>query len=174
MSYSVSLEEGTPQPYKMKVMAELLVQAHIIGLDVEEFVSFFSVQIQAMLASPPNFNMFGEKARVWVMRGFYPGTHIFFKLTLIANSNANNGGYYAKVSPMRIMRKIKRSEFEDHMTFDGTELNKSITDRMENSFFGANHQLDKILQKKLKMPRCMSPRGLKVFRYEKKKNEKRR
>ncbi|CAM6003942.1 unnamed protein product [Sphagnum balticum] len=158
MSYSASLEEVTPQPYKMKVMSELLTQAHIAGIDLEEFVGFFATQIQAMLASPPNYNKFGQKARVWIMRGFYPNTHVFFKIILMENnaqtsSYAAPGGYYAKVSPMRVMYSNRKGYTnEDFVTLDGSKLNEDLTNRMENSIFGAKHDLKPILEKKVRMP----------------------
>jgi hypothetical protein len=172
MSYLASLEDGTPQQYKLKVMSELLVQAHIVGVELEEFIGFFASQIQAMLACPPNLNMFGQKARVWIMRGFYPGTHIFFKLVLMDHSS---GSLYAKVSPLRVTFKARTgaaTKYDAHMIFDSVKLNDDLTNRMENTFFGANHQLTPILTTKLKMPRCMSPKGLKILKYKKPRKKK--
>src|ERR1700686_1970990 len=120
MSYSVSLEEGTPQQYEMKVMSELLAQAHILGLDVEEFVGFFASQVQAMLASPPNYNKLGVKAKVWILRGFYPETSIFFKLILVTKEQ---NGYYAKVTPLRILFRAKGGRsWDDYECFEGRDL----------------------------------------------------
>jgi len=164
------LEEDTPQQYKLKVMSELLVQAHILGIDLEEFVGFFAAQIQAMLSCPPNYNFFGQKERVWIMRGFYPETQIFFKIILMGNKSESitMSGYYAKVSPMRVTFTSKSGgKYDDHVIFEGRKLNEDITNRMENAFFGADHKLDPIIQKKVRMPRCMSPRGMKIFRYKK-------
>ena len=181
MSYSASLEEGTPQQYTIKVMSELLTQAHIAGIDLEEFVGFFATQVQAMLASSPNYNKFGEKARVWVMRGFYPESAVFFKLVLIdcnasakGDSRFGNTGYYAKASGMRVMGYSRKgNSYEDFVCLDGAKLNDDLTDRMENSILGANHELKPLLEKKVRMPRCMSPRGLQIFRFKKPKKEKR-
>jgi hypothetical protein len=174
MSYSVSLEENSPQQYKLKIMSELLVQAHILGLDLEEFVGFFATQVQAMLASPPNYCKFGKKARVWIMRGFYPGTTLFFKLTLVTCSDNTWGthSYYAKASPIRVLYYGKHGSYDDHITLDSNLLNESITNRMENAFFNAEHELKPILEKKLKMPRCMSPKGMQIFNYKKPKTKK--
>ena len=163
----------TPRKYQLKVMSELLVQAHIIGVELDEFVGFFASQVQAMLVCPPNLNLFGQKARVWILRGFYPGTHIFFKLVLMDRED----GLYAKASPLRVHFQGTRgtTKYDAHMKFNGTKLNEDLTNRMENAFFGANHKLDPILYNKIRMPRCMSPKGLKIFRYKKprkKKNDK--
>jgi len=183
MSYLASHEEGTPQQYHLKIMSELLTQAHIAGIDLEEFVGFFASQIQAMLASPPNYNKFGQKARVWIMRGFYPETPVFFKLVLIdTNATVKNDsrfgtgpGYFAKVSPMRVMYYGRKGNaYDDHVTLDGAKLNDDLTNRMENSIFGAGHELKPILEKKVRMPRCMSPKGLRIFKYKKPKKSRKK
>ena len=177
MSYLASHEEGSPQQYKLKVMSELLTQAHIAGLDLEEFVGFFATQIQAMLASPPNYMKFGEKKRVWVMRGFYPDSGVFFKLTLTPSTSDEGSthrfSYFAKASSLRVMRTSKKGyQSEACLYIDGSDLNDNIVDRMENSFFGANHEIKPIVVDKPKMPRCMSPKGMKLFTYKKPKKAK--
>lgn len=166
------MSDETPQQYRLKIMSELLVQAHIAGVELEEFVGFFASQIQAMLACPPNLNMFGNKARVWVMRGFYNNTQVFFKLVLM---HKEDGSYYAKASPLRIFFRGPKggtTRYDDHVTFDSGKLDNDLTNRMENTFLGADHKLTPILARKLKMPRCMSPKGVKIFRYKKPKKRK--
>ena len=167
MSYSASLEDNDHQPFVLKVMSELLTQAHIAGIDLEEFIEFFATQIQTMLSHSPNYNYMGEKKRVWIMRGFYPDTPIFFKLTLILSTN-DKENYYAKVSPLRVNFYGKGgTAYDSWVKFDGKTLNEDITDKMENVFFGAEHDLKPILRDKVRMPRCMSPKGMKIFRYKK-------
>lgn len=168
MAYLESLEESTPQQYRIKIMTELLMQANISGLDLNEFVGFFGAQVQAMLASPPNYNKYGQKARVWYMRGFYPGSSIFFKLVLCTRDSSYGGAsYYAKVSPLRIEKRVTKNRIvEDNYQFDGSEISEDVTNRMENTFFGADHELKPLVPNKIKMPRCMSPKGMKIFRYE--------
>ena len=171
-----SLEEATRQQYHLKVMGELLTQAHIIGVELEEFVCFFATQVQAMLACPPNLQV-GD-GRVWVMRGFYPGTPVFFKLTVVSTiTDDSRMSYHAKASPLRVMwhhPKYKSRKYDEHVYLMSEKLNENITLRMENTFFGANHKIEPLLEKKPKMPRCMSPKGLKLFRYEKPKKRKAR
>src|ERR1017187_4266587 len=97
----------TPQKYYFKVMSELLVHAHMLNVNLEEFAGFLGSQVQAMLACPPNYNKFGKKARAWIMRGFYPGTTLFFKLA-IATADEPSGGYYVKASPLRVHHSGKK------------------------------------------------------------------
>lgn len=175
MNYSASLEENTPAPYQLKVMSELLTQAHILGLDLEELIEFLASQVQAMLSCPPNYNFMNEKKRVWILRGFYPRSTLFFKLTLCRlGEDTNTGGYFAKASPMRVVFTNKRtkSRCDDHVVFDGNKLNNALTDRMENTFFGAQHEVESLLNKGVRMPRCMSPKGMKLLKYSKSRKKK--
>jgi hypothetical protein len=180
MSYSTSLE-GEPQQYSMRVMSDLLTQAHIAGLNLDEFVGFFASQVQAMLACPPNYNKFGVKARVWIMRGFYPGSHVFFKIMVADTQDgagrmtANNGRpqYYVKVTLPRTTTTGRRGQtVEASQYFDGHKLNEDLTDRMENSLLGASNEIRPIVTAKIRMPRCMSPRGLRIYRFEKPKRNR--
>jgi hypothetical protein len=152
----------------MKVMSELLTQAHVIGIDIEELIAFFATQIQAMLSAPPNYNMWGQKERVWIMRGFYPDTSLFFKIVLLPTNSESRPPYYAKVSPLRVTGR----RGESFTTFRSSDLNENITNKMENTFFSANHEIKPLLNNKLKMPRCMSPKGVHVFRYKKPRKRK--
>jgi hypothetical protein len=177
MSSLASLEDNTPAPYQLKVMSELLTQAHILGLDLEEMIEFLASQVQAMLSCPPNYNFMNEKKRVWILRGFYPGSPLFFKLTVCSLADMGGpGGYFAKASPMRVVYTNKRTKTrsDDHVSFNGNTLNSALTDRMENTFFGAQHEVKSLLSKGVKMPRCMSPKGMKLLRcnIKKRKNAK--
>jgi hypothetical protein len=168
-----SPEEADAQPYRLKIMSELLIQATVLGIDLEEFAGFFAAQIQAMLACPPNYNYTGKKLRIWLMRGFYPGSPIFFKLS-ICKLNESMGAwsesYYAKASPLLVKPSKSRKA---HIFLEGKELNNNIINRMENRFFGADHKLEPMLPK-IKMPRCMSPKGIKIFNYEKPKKPRKK
>lgn len=169
MSYSASPDQ-TPSQYRLKVMMELLTQAYVLGLDVEELIEFLASQVQAMLLCPPNYNFRNVKKRIWILRGFYPKSTLFFKLTISSlDDYVGNTGYFAKASAMRILgyKKKNKSPFDDHQTFDGNALNEALTNRMENTFFGANHEAKELLYSKLRMPRCMSPKGMKLLTYQK-------
>jgi hypothetical protein len=126
-----------------------------------------------MLSCPPNFNMFGQRARVWIMRGFYPNSTLFFKIVLMENSENrrySDGGYYAKVSPLRTHFIGKgHSKYDDHTIFDGRELNEYLTNKMENALLGAKHELKPVMTRKFRMPRCQSPKGMKIFKLKRRR-----
>jgi hypothetical protein len=169
--YSAQHEDGgTPQSFKLKVMSELLTQAHILGLKAEVIVEFLAAQTQAMMGHSPNYCYHGKRARVWIMRGFYPGTSLFFKLILIGDSETGNRTYYAKASPLRV--HFKKGQYDAHVLFNGGDLNEHFTNTMENTFFGANHDVKALIEGGIRMPRCMSPKGMKIFRYRKPRKKK--
>jgi hypothetical protein len=151
-------------------MAELLVQAKILGIDPEDVIEFVATQVQTALAYPPNYNFMGDNKRIWVIRGFYPGTPLFFKLSVVhyRGEGDDKKVYAARASGLRVRLMTKNKEFFDHgIDFSGDDLTEALTNRMENSFFNANHDVKALLEKKIRMPRCVSPKGMKLFRFEK-------
>jgi hypothetical protein len=158
----------TPQRYNFKIINELLVQAKALNIDLEGFIGFLGAQVQAMLGCPPNYSKFGKKERAWIMRGFYPGTPLFFKLTIGTDTNSPSGGnqYNVKAVPLRVNKTVKGHQSEAYIWLDSAKINEDITNRMENEFFGANHELESLLDIHIKLPRCMSPRGCQMFRYD--------
>lgn len=121
-----------------------------------------------MLAAPPNYKMWGKTAPVWIMRGFYPGTSVFFKLVVY---RSDQSGTWVKASIPMV--KTGRSRYPSTISFDGRELNSTLTKKMENSLLEADHKIEPLVSVTMKMPRCMSPKGVKIFGYEKPKENKR-
>jgi hypothetical protein len=145
--------------YTLKVCSTLLSMAYIHEIDPDDLVEFFSTQVQAMLTVPSNYKQFGHAPPVWVMRGFYPGTRLFFKLVIARNEK----GTWAKASipMMHVGSKRKADRF---IKLTGKELNQSMVKKMENSLLGADHQIVPLIPDKVRrMPRCMSPKGVKIF-----------
>jgi len=166
MSSLVQVEQQ--QKYEFKIMNELLVQAKAMEIDLEKLVGFLGAQVQAMLNCSPNYSMFGKKARAWIMRGFYPGTSLFFKLTIGTMGDSDSTDYYVKASGLKVTLTARNGRTHDSFVMiDSVKLNDSIVNSMENEFFGANHELQSLLQKSVKLPRCMSPRGCQIFSLDK-------
>lgn len=158
-----------PTPYDMKVTGEIFAHAKILGIDAEKMVEFFATQVEAMLMCPPNFKFGGN--RCWILRGYYPGSSMFFKQILInpTSDRMGEGGYYfSKVSSLSVGF---RRHTPAHQTFKGNELRKLMSDRMENILLGASHKIEPLIKVKTKMPRCLAPKGMKLFRYKKPKRK---
>jgi len=161
--------EQIQQQYFMKVSNELLTQAHILDINTEELLEFFAVQVQAMLACPPNFKYAGQLKQVWILRGFYSTSSLFFKLIVMRTEGTalDTCGYpyYAKATPLRINQGWAKKE--KNTTINSGDLNDNITNRMENSFFNTNHKIKKLIPTKIRMPRCISPKGMKLLKFQK-------
>jgi hypothetical protein len=115
-----------------------------------------------MLAAPSNYCVYGQKAPVRVMRGFYPETRLFFKLTVVQN----NKGTWAKATvPIPRVKKAKLTY--GMLTFDGIELSQRLTSKLENALLEAGHVMEPLVPMPARMPRCMSPKGIKVFNMKK-------
>jgi len=112
-----------------------------------------------MLTVPPNYKMYGNTPPVWVMRGFYPGTCLFFKLTVAKNEMGTWVKATIPVAQMGSRRKVNKV-----LTWTGQQLNNSLTSKMENSLLEANNEIKPLVTNALRrMPRCMSPKGIRVF-----------
>ena len=170
MSYSASLE-GNQRNFRLRVISELLTQGKLLGIEAEALIEFFTVQAQNMMNYKNNFNINGD--RIWVMRGFYPGTPLFFKLSviehLLPDQAHGSDTVSAKASPLRVHNGGRHSKWDKVVTFDANEITDNITNKMENAFFNANHVVKPILRDKITMPRCMAPKGMKLLRYKKAK-----
>lgn len=152
-------------------MVELLTEGVVLGLKPDDMIEFFATQVEAMLVCPPNYRMYNETARVWILRGFYPKTSLFFKLVLVDSTKDGASGYetkyFAKATSLRVnWRSPKGRSYEDHVTVNGADVAESITNKMENEFFGAKHEIKQLFTKNIKMPKCMSPKGMRLFRYD--------
>lgn len=167
-----------PQRYDLKITSEIFVQARILGIDHEEMVEFFATQIECMFRCKPNYNYFGQKAKVWILRGFYPGSSLFFKLILLAQRNQDlngndmhDGGYFAKVTTLTINNTKKKRAFQ---IFSGHSLREQMTDKMENALMGAKHEFKPLMTDKYRLPRCISPSGMPIYRFKKPSKRKRK
>jgi hypothetical protein len=150
-------------PYTLKVCSTLLMMAYVHNVDPDDLIEFFATQIQTMLTAPPNYKSFGKTLPVWIMRGFYPGTHLFFKLTVVRNDDGMLEGTWAKASlPMVQIGSKRRSD--KFIRLSGKDLNQAISRKMENSLLGADHEVKSFVTDAVRrMPRCMSPKGVKIF-----------
>lgn len=161
MSSLVPLEDAEIQPYTLKVTNALLQMGLVHGVQPESMVEFLAAQVQNMLACPPNCKQFGPESRVWILRGFYPGTPLFFKLTV--SSKVRHGRYFAKAQIPIVKNHFRR---ELVSTFDGRLLNEHMTNAMENAVFGAKHKITPLFEGKMRRPKCMSPKGMPLLRYK--------
>jgi hypothetical protein len=155
--------------YTLKVNPTLLTMGIVHGLKPDDMVEFFATQVPALLAAPANYNKFGELAPVRIMRGFYPGTPIFFKLVVAKNDL----GVFAKASvPMTVLRKVYL--VSGYLSFRGDDVSKQLTKKLENAFLDVNHTIEPLVTVPLKMPRCMSPKGVRLFTYKKPRKKRRK
>lgn len=171
MSMSILCEERHNQLFKLKVMTELLTQAHINSVDPEALVTFLGSQVQCMLSCPPNYNKYGKKERVWVMRGFYPDTPVFFKLVVV---EAGDSSYYAKASSLRVATTLTKGGGvkEDHMMVNSDQINENAVASMENALLSADNKVHPLVTRQVKVPRCMSPKGMPIYSFRNKKTSK--
>lgn len=175
------VSSGSPNQYRLKVSPTLLSQLMIMGVDGNELVEFIHSQIQTLISCPPNFRVAYSKSidptlRIWILRGYYPETPIFFKLSLVKATDGGPYSYYAKAS--HLMVNMRRKWGEKNSTqygefhFNSSDIDKKIVESMENSLLGADHEPKKHMTGGPRAPKCMSPKGMKLFRYKKPSNRR--
>lgn len=137
-------------------------------------LNFFATQIEAMLAVEPNMgagkkrSKYGRNAiSAWVMRGYYPNTPVFFKITIIKTKDYEGLGwprasdYYAKITIPPISQTSGR-----YFMVDGREFAKyRLQSALEGEVFGTTECMSPYLQYTIKM----SPKGVALNRLKKRK-----
>jgi (2Fe-2S) ferredoxin len=153
----------------------------------EDIAAFFAGQLEGIIRCPYNVTSFQRlynnvggvvtqinNGRVtvpaWVLRGFYPGTNLFFRMTVVDCENSNLLGshparYYSNVT----IPRIKGRRIVDSHHINGQLVRDNDHKAMENAMLGATHELTKVLDgPKLKMPKCMSPKGMPLLNKRRK------
>ena len=155
---------GKPTPlYYLRVMQALLQQGKAIGIEPDEMVEFLGTQVQRMIQCPPNCTRY--KSNIWIVRGFYPKTSLFFKLTVSEKSNTGSwwgldSKYYAKAQ-LLVCRNGPR---EIGVMFSSDTVNEVITGKMENIMLDGTNDKLSFFEKRMTMPKCMSPKGMQLFK----------
>lgn len=96
------------------------------------------------------------KNKVYVLRGYYPETHIPFKMTLVKFD-----GYALAHGKVKIGLK------EHHTKFDETEISEYNENVSEAILLEKEVEQDKKLQYEYRKFKCMRPKGMKLY-HEKK------
>jgi hypothetical protein len=158
--------------YSLKVEKDVLSALAVADVDVDEALDFFASQIESMLRVPPNYQLYGHKLPIWIMRGFFPGTSVFFKMSMVRHDtpiNYTDAPRYVKVSiPITKSRKMKPS----FVMVDSETLRERLELIVENKFFNAHHELNPIIKEKIRKPKCMSPKGCTLHKFKKKRVKK--
>ena len=167
MAHSESLKDL----YRLKISPTLIAQLAVADVDHMSLLEFTAGQIQQMLASKPNCRIHGKDKPIWILRGYYPGTSVFFKLTLVKVDNSRYGdctfSYFARLRALQVNpRKGWGCSYGDFVVMSSS-VSQAITEGMENTLLGADHKIKPVLEKVPGKPKCMAPKGMKLFNYKK-------
>lgn len=161
--------------YNFRVSHQILSTLAIEGISSTQAYLFFAEQIESMQNVDPNFGpkRYVNKRRqtiplpCWIMRGYYPGTNAFFKITMIHKENGfdySDAPYYAKIT-MPVTKTAHKFEW-----IRGAQMKPFLLEhKADQMLLGADEPLKQYEHApELKKPRCMSPKGVPVFKLEKK------
>jgi hypothetical protein len=186
----MSLSEVLKKQFKLKLSPTLLSQLLVFDVQPDDFVEFVAAQVQNIVACKPNCHLFATQNKpVWVLRGYYPNTPVFFKITVVKTTQHTGPyvgtytpdfTYYVRASELRVTSR-KRWHTKHSLVMNGGEIivmsdriMENIISGMENSLLGTSNQTKKIISGGPSKPKCMSPKGMKLFRYKKPSNRKKR
>jgi len=158
--------------YHMNVDNKLLVALKMSGVNPSEAVVFFGTQVRCMMGLKPNYGpqraipgVRGFKFPTWILKGYYPNTTTMFRIVLVhdVEKTLSETTYFAKVilPPIVLNKKTSKS-----MRYSSDEIDRYVTGVAESDIFG----LEKppiVDVNKLNIPKCISPRGMPVFKLQK-------
>lgn len=167
--------------FRLKLSPTLLSQLLVADVKPDEFVEFVAAQFQNMIACKPNCRLFTTVDKpVWILRGYYPNTSVFFKITVVkakgfqhhsGHTWTENFTYYVRARELQVKSKRKWQDtllvnYNDIVLFSN-DIMKSITAAMENSLLGGTNELKPLIKGGPTKPKCMSPKGMKLFQHKK-------
>lgn len=153
--------------YNAHVDTDLVISVSMsLNISENEVLGFFDGVLEEMHKCDPNFTRkpYSKKTdsdgkiqeKVWILRGYYPGTGIFFRVTLIESKPyySNDSMFFTKI--VACYPTKKRS-----IPIDSKEVRTYIA---ENALLDAP-----IPRLELKPQRLFTPKGMKPFRLMKRK-----
>jgi hypothetical protein len=156
--------------YSMYIEPILLTKLKLAGIDINEAILFFGTQIDAMITCPPNYGPHKNglnklPIEVRLLKGYYPKTSQLFKISVIdRNGFFDNYKYTVKVSEPT--PKYKRNDYHKFV-FSSSQIESELSKRLENNLLNTDQPIsDLISLKDVKKPKCISPKGMKLFKLE--------
>jgi hypothetical protein len=170
MSFVDLQEQVKVQKYQMYIEPSLLTKLKINGVDINESIMFFATQVDLMINCPPNYGKDKNGLRkmnvdVRLLKGYYPKTKLLFKISVVERYDYfSDHKYTVKVS--ELVQRFKRQYYYKY-TFNSSQVEKEISKRLENNLLGTKHEVsDLISPKDVPRTRCISPKGMKLFKLE--------
>lgn len=175
------------QQFAMKLCNKLLIKIRMNGIDPTQAVLFFGQQATLMLDCPPNYGPKSKKTTnakdhqlktdVWLMRGFYPGTAQMFKISIAKNPAYDHVEYYVKISEPKINPPTNRGNrhlpvAKDNQTIIYSNVIKdTLQNTLEKEVLGVDIPIESLINSKVVFtPKCISPKGMKRFNLDIKKD----
>ena len=169
--------------FRLKLSATLLSQLLVVGVKSDEFIEFVAAQFQNIIACKPNCRIHTAPDKpVWVLRGYYPNTPVFFKLTVVKAVGFQQARgkedflYFVRATELKVKAKKRWRETlnisYDEIIIMSNDIMKNISEGMENTILGAAHETKNFIKDEITKPKCMSPKGMKLFRYKKPSSRK--
>jgi hypothetical protein len=161
----------------MNVCNKLLTALKISGIDASAAVVFFGTQVRCMMHCKPNYGPHRKvpsgtfRFNTYILKGYYPGTPTVFRVTLIhdVSHTVSDANYFAKVTMPNII--LNNKLVNKSVRFSSDTIDKYIAGVAETEIFGT--EPPPIVEvNKLNIPKCISPRGMPVYKLNRDRNNK--
>jgi hypothetical protein len=158
--------------YQMNVCNKLLTHLKLSGIDASTAVVFFGTQARCMMDCKPNYGphrsipgMPTFRFKTWVLKGYYPETTTLFRISMIQDPErvVSDGEYFVKVTIPPIV--LNKKKIPISARFSSDTIDQFVTGNAEHAIFGSTAP-PIIDVDKLNIPKCVSPRGMPVFKVK--------
>jgi hypothetical protein len=158
----------TTKKFEMTVEDQLLLKLQCAGIKPDDAVCFFGQQLTEMMECPPNLTskqstpLMEIKGDYWVMRGFFPNTPVMFKIVGVYNTRSFIGHdkslFYGKITQPVVKARHKRKVAR---LFSYETWMKCVDNKVNHILLNDDKPKEQI--EHYRMPRCSSPKGMKIF-----------
>jgi len=161
--------------YTLNVNSQLIMQLKLAGIDPGDVLLFFHANILEMLTYKPNYGPHKDskmrrfKFDTWILKGYFPNTPILFKCCMVHDPQhtLSDSNYYVKVQQPKFRFSREASSFFGRIKEDVIEAHAGkIAERELLTSLG---KPEFELGFKMNSPKCISPKGMKVFSLNKDK-----
>lgn len=152
--------------FHVSVEAAILIQLKAAGVKPSDGMLFFDSLVRQMYTCKPNYGSHKNNGMrkytydTWLLRGYYPETSVFFRLTLSAVPSTFNNETHLVGRVVVPKYNAKRSKY--HLQ---AEIGEEISNQVAEKFLlGSNTEITEYPVDKVSLPKCISPKGMPFFK----------
>lgn len=149
--------------FTLGVDAKILISLKAAGIVPADAMITFDNLVRQMHSCPPNFGPHKNtrhtqyKFNTWILRGYYPETSVFFRITL---SHVTDHSKYEKdvlVGKVTVPQYTCAQQIHILNSSAAARINNQIVER---ELLGTDAPVGQYPLDKISLPKCISPKGM--------------